>query len=358
MNGSTGQRAETHRDDLIESYLPLVRSIAGRYAGRGESVEDLVQVGAIGLIRSSERFDPARGVAFASFATPAIEGEIRRHLGDQTTALRIPRDVQRQVRRLVGARTRLSASLGRSPNVEELAEALGAEVEEVECALEAERACEPAPAPADETEVEESVPSAASEDRLLLARGARVLDQRERRIVLLRFHRDMTERQIAAELGISQAHVSRLLARALAKLRQAMTRDDAVSPPRQLPNPEDPPDQPPAARRKTASGASGRFLVRMPGPLHEQLSEAAERQHVSLNRFITETLTASLGQANRTDAPREDAVPQTPPEDAAQQRPPERASRFRMLVAANLVVIVLTVVAAVVLLVLALERGI
>jgi AraC-like DNA-binding protein len=164
-----------------------------------------------------------------------------------------------------------------------------------------------------------------SEDRLLRARG---LDERERRIVLLRFHRDLTEQQIANELGISQAHVSRLLSGALAKLRRETQRPDS--------------------RRRPASGSSGRFLVRMPGALHEQLSQAAEREHVSLNRFITQTLSQSVS------ASRNPAVP----EPEAPVPAPLGRSRFRMLLVANLVIIVLAGAAAIALLVLALERGI
>ena len=364
MGSSFGERAGTHREQLIESHLPLVQAIAKRYAGRGESVEDLVQVGAVGLIRASDRFDPARGVTFATFATPAIEGEIRRHLGDQTTSLRIPRELQRRVRELESTRAGLRASLGHAPSVQELADALGEDVEDVERALEAERAREPAPAPPEGLEPEESASPASSEDRLLLASGARVLDERERRIVLLRFHRDFTEQQIADELGISQAHVSRLLTRSLAKLRVALSRDgagsgsdavtrlDAVGGSPEHPDLEEggqaPRGKQAASKRSGASGSSGRFLVRMPGNLHEQLTRAAEREHVSLNRFITDRL---AGSVSGDDEP-------TEPEPESPVSPLEGRRRFRMLLAANIVVIVLAVLVAIALLVLALERGI
>jgi RNA polymerase sigma-B factor len=363
MTASFGHQTGTYREQLIESHLPLVRSIARRYAGRGESVDELVQIGALGLIRASDRFDPARGVSFATFATPAIEGEIRGHLGDQTQPLRIPRDLQRRTRQLGSARARLRVALGRAPSVPELAEALGEEVEEVERTLEAERACHPAPAPADPEEAQEPTSTVGSEDRLLLADGLRVLDERERRIVLLRFHRDLTERQIADELGISQAHVSRLLSRALAKLREALG-DDAVrvkenaaaglgavgaSPERPDPEPRTraPGGKLPGARRKVAPGSSGRFLVRMPGALHEQLTEAAEHEHVSLNRFITQALTDSVSGSNEPAAPEPD-----------RPVPAETRHRFRVLLVANVVIIVLAVLVAITLLVLALERGI
>jgi RNA polymerase sigma-B factor len=354
MSLSSGQTTGTHREQLIESHLPLVRSIARRYAGRGESVDDLVQVGALGLIRASDRFDPDRGVTFATFATPAIEGEIRRHLGDQANSLRIPRELQRRTRQLGSARARLRVTLGRPPTVPELAEALGEEVEEVERTLEAERARQPASASAEGVELEQPMSSATSEDRLLLVRGAQALDERERRIVLLRFHRDLTEQQIADELGISQAHVSRLLSRALTKLREALSEDEpgaaAMTVSSEPPELEEPAAaSPPRSKRKSASGSSGRFLVRMPGALHERLSQAAEREHVSLNRLITQTLTESLSDE---DEGRGENEPDSPVTTPASQR------RFRLLLVTNLIVIGVAVAVAIALLVLALDRGI
>jgi Sigma-70, region 4/HicB family len=215
-------------------------------------------------------------------------------------------------------------------------------------------------------EAEESTSPTWSEDRLLLAGGVRVLDERERRIVLLRFHRDLTEQQIADELGISQAHVSRLLSRALAKLREALSEDGprvvaATSTADASPVHREPEERTRSHQdrpsRKPASGSSGRFLVRMPGALHEQLTEAAEREHVSLNRFITERLTESL---SRTEgAPTPAPAPESPvapgPESAVAK--PEERRRLRMLVAANLVIIILALAVAITLLVLALERG-
>src|SRR5947209_7541258 len=198
-----GAAAVAKRERLIESHLPLVRAIARRFAGRGEPLDDLVQVGSIALIRASDRFEPDRGVAFATFAAPAIEGEIRRHLGDRTTSLRIPRGLQRMSGELQRGRAQLGASLGRDPTVDELATALGVAREDVERALEAERARE---APSEAAEVDEVAGEyefrPSTDDRLLLALAARALNERERRIVFLRFHADMTERDIADQLGI------------------------------------------------------------------------------------------------------------------------------------------------------------
>lgn len=391
--------SEQNRERLIESHLPLVKSIAKRYAGRGESLEDLIQVGSIGLIRASDRFDPDRGAAFATFAAPAIEGEIRRHLVDRANVLRIPRELQRITGELQRCRAELSSSLGRAPTVTELAAALGLEPPEVERALDAERALQPSPAHADEVaETErESESLSASEDRLLVAAGASVLDERERRIVLLRFHADMTEQEIARDLGISQAHVSRLLSAALAKLRTELTKEGGGQPAGEGDQPKPVSPRPGngqagrARRQKDSaetkietkietvgarakeptkkSGHSGRFLVRMPSALHEKLTAAAEREQVSLNRFVTDVLASSVskkhgnsgsgGHLGSTLHSATRAWHPSPVEPPSGAEPDEdRRRRFRMLLAANVVVIVAAVVVALVLLVLALERGI
>lgn len=472
------QPPAAERQRLIESHLPLVKAIAKRYAGRGEPVDDLIQVGSIGLIRASNRFDPGRGVAFATFATPAIEGEIRRHLGDRTTSVRIPRELQRISGQLQRCRSQLGASLGRAPTVDELAIALGVERMDVERGLEAERARETShDAPEfGETGGEYEFRS-ATDDRLLLGLAARALNQRERRIVFLRFHADMTERQIAQEVGTSQAQVSRLLAGALTKLREELderkvapgiadtSEEAAISPvesgvktqsrsqkgkkmgwggtaePRiasvgasrqkgeraagesaldkvsarasdpseqkselglpyhvtvraegesgwsaaieQLPGCEARGATPEEAvehlrtameswlaaavddrrvvgapkrrtgKRRAASSASGRFLVRMPSELHQQLAFAAEREHVSLNRFVTEALAASLAADGAATAGERDTS-----DASTAATPSQRRRGFRMLLAANVIVIVIAAAAAIALLILALERGI
>lgn len=411
MSTSSRQTADAQRERLIESHLPLVRAIARRYAGRGEALEDLVQVGALGLIRASDRYDPDRGVAFATFASPAIEGEIRRHLGDRTTALRIPRELQRMTGQLQLRRSELVASLGREPSVDELATALGAEREDVERALAAARARDSG---SEGHEVDHVAGDyefgPTSDDRLLLARGARVLDERERRIVFLRFHADMTERDIASEVGLSQAHVSRLLAGALAKLREELgdkivaspdTESDARVTPqaargeqpesggaelpqqrelnriplvavseeraepivadttrelvahatRETADATDQTSEPPrrTAKRKVGSTPSGRFLVRMPSTLHQELSEAAEREQISLNRYVNDTLAASLTPGESGGV----AYGSRPASGA----PPVPRRSFRMLLAANVIVMVGAAAAAIVLLILAFEQG-
>ena len=328
--------AELARQELVRSHLPLVRALARRYGGSGEDLEELVQVGSLALVKASGRFDPARGVAFASFATPAVEGGIRRHLRDRN--------------RRGGQPTR-----------------------------DGDEGAEPA---GDQEAADES------ESRVLLADGLRVLDERERRIVFLRFHADMTERQIASTIGISQAHVSRLLEGALAKLRAEMAIPGESDDPRDTTEnrplspaagrkiepvrargqrigataqgetgPGDgpatdveratPADRPEggepgspsrrSGRSRNGTGYSGRILVRMPSELHEQLAQAAERDEVSLNRFVTEALSTSV--------------------DSTESRAPGAGGRLKLAVVTNLAVVVVAAVAAVVLLVLALQRG-
>ena len=194
--------------------LWLVRSIARRHVGKGEELEDLMQVGAVGLLKASDRFDPSRGVTFASFATPVIEGEIRHHLRDQTSPIRIPRELEQTRIKLRRERAELESRLGRPPSMAELAEALGVEESDVEQALIAENARNSVPISSDVQDTPTPAdPEAATaiDDRVLLAASMQSLDERERRIVFLRFHADMTERQIAQEVRLSQAHVSRLL---------------------------------------------------------------------------------------------------------------------------------------------------
>jgi RNA polymerase sigma-B factor len=366
------------RESLIESHLPLAKSVARRYVGRGVELDDLVQVAAVGLVKAANRFDVRRGASFHAFAEPTIEGEIRHHLRDRSGTVRIPRELQRLGERLRGQQSQLAARLGRAPTLSELADAVDADTKQVERALAAERAREPVTLVQAEEGTEDpsaTEPYADSENRLLLTERMHVLAERERQIVYLRFHADMTERQIAHEVGISQAHVSRLLAGALTKLRGELGKDETpekpgdttvqgvVSPP---PTAADGPGARPVKAAagakpsgKLAAGYSGRFLVRMSGDLHRQLAQAAERRQVSLNRFVTESLAESLTD-ERPDAPRASAAPVADPpypdEDRASGSHDPRRT-LRMVLAANLVLVVVAGTIAVVLLVLALQQG-
>ena len=220
------------RDLLVEELMPLVRALARRYAGRGEQLDDLIQVGAIGLIKAIDRFDPSRGVELTTYAIPTIVGEIKRHFRDKGWAVHVPRRLKELNLRLSRRIEELTGQLGRSPTVAELAAAEGIEEEEVVEALETGQAyaAQSLSAPvlsADEPsdlETLSSIPSidegfATTEDRVVLSRGFKALDERERRILTLRFFDGLTQSQIAAEIGISQMHVSRLIRRALEKMR-------------------------------------------------------------------------------------------------------------------------------------------
>jgi len=219
------------RNELVALHMPLVRFLAQRYRNRGEMLDDVVQVGSVGLIKSVDRFDRTRGVAFSTFATPTILGEIRRHFRDRTWMVRVPRPLQDLKARLTAAREDLSQQLGRSPTIAEIAAFLELTEEQVLEGLDAANAY--SAISIDTPNDGESSIGLAIEARLgtidegldLVERRQCVaplldaLPERERRIIFLRFFRDMTQCEIAAELGISQMHVSRLLTRTLAQLQ-------------------------------------------------------------------------------------------------------------------------------------------
>jgi RNA polymerase sigma-B factor len=234
-----GDRAA--REQLIEQYMSLVRSLARRYANRGEQLDDLVQIGAIGLIKAIDRFDLDRGVELTTYATPNIIGEIKRHFRDKGWAVRVPRGLQElsvQLSRLV---EQLTVQLGRSPTIAEIAQAADVEEESVLEALESGRAytsvsLSSAGGPDDDDELDplESIGSEehqyeVSEDRAVLAPGFQVLDERERRILHLRFFEGLTQSQIAQQVGISQMHVSRLIRRSLEKIREEIAGEAPAS---------------------------------------------------------------------------------------------------------------------------------
>jgi RNA polymerase sigma-B factor len=229
------------RDQLIERYMSLVRSLARRYAYRGEQLDDLVQIGAIGLIKAIDRFNLERGVELTTYATPNIIGEIKRHFRDKGWSVRVPRGLQElnvQVSKLV---EQLTVQHGRSPTIAELAEAAGVEEEDVLEALESGRAYSSVSlsaggATGEEGEVDplESLGSEdheyeVSEDRAVLAPGFKVLDERERRILHLRFFSGLTQSEIAEQIGISQMHVSRLIRRSLEKIREEIAEESEVA---------------------------------------------------------------------------------------------------------------------------------
>jgi RNA polymerase sigma-B factor len=318
--------------------MGLVRSVARRYARGGEPVDDLVQVGAIGLIKAVDRFEPERGNELRAVAVPAIEGEIRHHLRDRAPLVRAPRPVRELAARVRSAQVELGASQGRLPTPAELAEAVGATEHDVVQAMQSH-----APAVPLEPEHAPTAPDDLADERALLAAGLSVLTPRERRILELRYFEDRSQADIAKEVGLSQAHVSRLIRRALERLRAAVVEDEAEAYPR-----EQMAIREVEERAPQAATHSGRLLVRMPQSLHAELARVAEREGVSLNALITGALASAVGW-------RDGAVDGLETNDEA---PAHRRPQWTTIaLAANLVVVVLAAIVAIVLLVIAVTHG-
>src|SRR5262245_21010111 len=225
------------RDQLIVEHLPLVHALARRYANRGEPLDDLVQVGTVGLIKAVDRFDPSRGSDLAAFAAPTILGEIRRHFRDKAWAVRVPRALQERHALVARAVEEATPRLGRSPSVAEVAQECGLSEEDVSDAMAAGDAYSPltlSPPLGDEdgTCIDAGAADPGFEhadDRVALRDGLERLPARERLILLLRFREGLTQSEIAAQIGISQMHVSRLIRRALEALRDEVA--EGVWPP-------------------------------------------------------------------------------------------------------------------------------
>ena len=221
------------REDLVHLHLPLVEHCARRFRNRGEPFEDLVQVGTIGLIKSIDRFDTDRGVEFSTYATPTVIGEIKRHFRDKGWAIRVPRRLQ-ELRMQIGSATGdLTQKLGRSPTPRELAEVIGCTVEEIMEGIESSHAYATLSLDASDDHDEGPPAMLASlgvvdaniehvEVRESIKPLLEGLGEREKRILLLRFFKNMTQSQIAERVGISQMHVSRLLAKTLVQLRDGL----------------------------------------------------------------------------------------------------------------------------------------
>jgi RNA polymerase sigma-B factor len=231
-------RRQRARDALVEQHLPLVEHLARRFRNRGEPYDDLVQVATIGLIKSVDRFDLERGVEFSTYATPTIVGEIKRHFRDKGWAVRVPRRLQELRLSLASATSELSQRQGRAPTVSELAGHLKISEEEVLEGLESANAYSTLsldagdsgsgdePMPVAETLGTEDEGLEGVEYRESLKPMLERLPPREKKILMLRFFKNMTQSEIAAEIGISQMHVSRLLARTLAQLREGLLVDE------------------------------------------------------------------------------------------------------------------------------------
>ena len=221
------------REELVRAYLPLARTIARRYESRRVPIEDLIQVAAIGLLKAVDRFEPERGIAFSSYAVPTMVGEVQRHFRDHTWAVRPPRELQERAQRVLKANRELGSELGRPPTAGELATRLQLSLEQVVDALQACEARDITSLDRPRTIGEETegtlgdlmggedpgftrVEDGATADLLM-----RVLDDREREILRLRFHEDLTQAEIGERIGCSQMHVSRLVRTALGKLAAA-----------------------------------------------------------------------------------------------------------------------------------------
>jgi RNA polymerase sigma-B factor len=229
----TGDHAT--RSALIKHYMPLARHLARRYDKHGEPLDDLVQVASLGLVKAVDRFDPERGLRFSSFAVPTILGELKRYFRDAGWALHVNRGMQERVLDVTQAMDVLSAGSGRSPTPHEIAAYMGLTVEEVIEALHAGAAHDTASLDAPTSTGEDGVLTLADsfgeidrrydliEHTATMSRAIRLLPRREQRILLLRFSKDLTQSEIAEELGISQMHVSRLIRHALEQLRAVAT---------------------------------------------------------------------------------------------------------------------------------------
>jgi RNA polymerase sigma-B factor len=233
-----GPQRDTLREQIVEAWLPMAERLAGRFRSRGESYEDLRQVAALGLVKAVDRYDPARGNAFESYAVPTITGEVKRHFRDHMWTLHVPRRVQ-DLRNRVRFAVQELGPAGRTPTVAEVAAHTGLSEEDVKAGLEALESFTAlsldaelpgsedgyslgdalgAPDPALDTVVDREAV------RLRLA----ALPERERAILYMRFFGDMTQSRIAEQLGISQMHVSRLISRCCARLREQVLHDDAA----------------------------------------------------------------------------------------------------------------------------------
>lgn len=223
---------EEAREQLIESHLNLVRFLASKFKNRGEPLDDLIQVGSIGLIKAIDRFDPERGLEFTTFATPTITGEIKRHFRDKGWSVRVPRRLQELSAKVNQVTDELTKELQRSPSVEEIARELDSTVDEVLEAMESSSAYSSVSLEAPSSGGDDDSPSvldhyasedeelASSDDRMVIEDTIRDFSPREQEIIRMRFIDGLTQVEIAKKLGISQVQVSRLLRRTLKKVQE------------------------------------------------------------------------------------------------------------------------------------------
>jgi RNA polymerase sigma-B factor len=235
-------RSPEVREELVRRFMPLARTLSMRYRRRSESLDDLVQVASLGLVKAIEGFDPALGKPFEAYAVPTILGELRRHFRDHVWTVRLPRGLQELTMKVDDATSGLTEELGRFPTTAEVAEQLELSVEEVLEAIEAGHARRTlsldAPRRAGDEEAGPAVETLPREERGFdrveadLASRSAGLDEREWEVLRLRFVDELTQRQIGDRLGVSQMQISRISRRALSKLLSAVRgqEDDGAAP--------------------------------------------------------------------------------------------------------------------------------
>src|SRR3954471_4996520 len=224
------------RDQLAEEMLPLARALAGRYANRGEPLDDLVQVACVGIMKAIDGFDISREVRFSSYATPTVLGEIKRHFRDKTWAMRVPRGLQELQLQVAKARDKLTNELGRSPTVQEIADSVNAPFEEVLATIQSVSARRTRsldePTGEDMTLADSiggrDVELERAEMRVLLDEAMDVLSDRDREVLRLRFAEDLTQTEISTRIGVSQMQVSRIIRQSIAKLRLDIDKSPAA----------------------------------------------------------------------------------------------------------------------------------
>jgi RNA polymerase sigma-B factor len=290
---------ERARTRLVELYMPLVEALAHRHDRRGAEHDDLVQAGSLGLLNAIDRYDSRRGDEFVAFAVPTVAGEMKRHLRDRASTVRLPRQLHEASQRLPAAREELGVRLKRPPSADELAAELGVTHQDLA------RLQTAVAKPADSAEEAGASELDASDVRLALSGAFRTLDETDRTILYLRFVEERSRREVATQLGMSQSALSRRADAALAKLRAELEGRAFEEVPASAAAPAGPgqvvrlepaePAESEAPPVRSRSGHSGRLMLRMPQSLHAELAEAAEREEVSLNQFITNTLAASVG---------------------------------------------------------------
>jgi RNA polymerase sigma-B factor len=234
QNGDRRARAE-----LVDRFLPLARKLARRYQGAREPLDDLLQVASLGLVKAIDRFDYTRGTAFSSFAVPTIVGELKRYFRDLGWGVHVPRGAQERALKVEDVQRKLTAKTGRAPSVSQIAEYMELGIEEVLDGLEAAAAHHSMSldVPREDGEGESGTLGdlfgevdgrfELAEAGATIADAAQHLTERERQVLALRFIEDMTQTQIADQIGVSQMQVSRILRRSLARLRELVAVDDA-----------------------------------------------------------------------------------------------------------------------------------